>query len=68
MNYVLNWQATLVVFVVMVLVMWVLNAIFKMPKWATFLVAVALTLAARYYWWWVSPRLMSLMRFAGLEV
>jgi len=66
--YVLNWQATLVVFAAVVLVMWVLNAIFKMPKWATFLVAVALTLAARYYWWWISPRLTSLMRLVGLEV
>jgi len=67
-HYVLSWQATLAVFVVVVIVMWVLNAVFKMPRWAMFLAAAAMTLAARYYWWWINAQVTSWMRLMGLEV
>jgi len=67
-EYVLSWQATLAVFIVVNVILWFMSALFKCPRIVCLLVAAGITAAAKYYWWWVAAQVSAWARFMGLEV
>jgi hypothetical protein len=66
--YILSWQATAAISVIVMVVMWFLSAVLKFPRLVGILVAIGLSFAAKYYWWWVDTKVTAWARFMGLEV
>jgi len=67
-EYILSWQVTAAVFVIIMVIMWFMSGLFKFPRIVGILIAVGLAFAARFYWWMVDARVTEWMRFMGLEV
>jgi len=67
-NYVLDWQATAAIFVIVMVVMWFLGNAIKLPRPLAILVAVGLAFLIKHKWWWVEMQVTSWMRFMGLGV
>jgi glycerol-3-phosphate acyltransferase PlsY len=68
MYYVLNWQATIAVFVVVMIVVWFLSSVVKLSKPIAILAAVGLAFLIKYQWWWIDMKVKDWMRLMGLEI
>ncbi|MCL1945997.1 MAG: hypothetical protein FWF51_02435 [Chitinivibrionia bacterium] len=67
MEYLLNWQTTVAVFVVAIVMLWFLSSVVNFARPIAILVAAGIAMLARYYWWMVDTRVSEWMRFMGLE-
>ena len=67
-NYILDWQVTAAIFIVVMVVMWALSSAIKLAKPIALGIAVGLALLIRNYWWWIEAQVTAWMRFMGLNV
>jgi len=67
-EYVLSWQITAAVFVIVMLVVWFLGGLLKIPRLVAFLVAAGTAVAVKYYWWWIDAKITAWVKFMGLDV
>lgn len=67
-EYILSWQVTVAVSIVIMVVMWFMSGLLKFPRLVALLIAVGLAFAAKYYWWMVDAKVTEWMRFMGMEI
>lgn len=68
MEYVLSWQVTVAVFIIVSVILWFLGGLIKMPRIVALLIAAGLSAAAKYYWWTVNSKFIDWLRFLGLDI
>jgi hypothetical protein len=68
LEYILSWQVTTAIFIIAMVIMWGLSGLLNTPRWVSILVAAAIAITARYYWWAVDAKITEWMRFMGMEV
>ncbi|MDR0303623.1 MAG: hypothetical protein LBH98_02475 [Chitinispirillales bacterium] len=66
--YVLDWQTTAAIFVVVMVVMWFFSGVIKLPKFAAILIAAGFAVLIKYKWWWIYAQVSGWMRLMGMDV